>query len=129
MKVISSWIEGISAEKLDQSCNDDSQFLACVNSGPQERFHQSEKPVWACQHSKTGKRKQIEPDSPCYLPGMHPIDEILRWHNAIKRELIDIIEVAKKKQLSCEASDWCTSHIRLKFIADVCDFQRYCICW
>ena len=64
-------------------------------------------------------------DNAAGLTGIHPINEILHWHNAIKRELNEILEAAKKAQHSAEGSDLSTFHIRLQFIADICNFHRF----
>ncbi|CAI0553175.1 unnamed protein product [Linum tenue] len=78
----------------------------------------------ACESSANGKRKYMELSSNVVgstLP--HPIDEILLWHNAIKRELTDISEAAKKVQLSEDSSDLSAFNKRLQFIAEVCIFH------
>ena len=46
-----------------------------------------------------GRENNIKPDdNAAGLNGIHPINEILHWHNAIKRELNEILEAAKKAQ-------------------------------
>ncbi|CAN6451570.1 unnamed protein product [Victoria cruziana] len=69
---------------------------------------------------RTGKRKQSDDrdaGGPC------PIDEILHWHNAINRELKDIVEEARKIQLSGDFSDLSSFNEKMHFIADVCIFH------
>lgn len=58
----------------------------------------------------------------------HPINEILHWHNAIKQELEDIADEARKIELSGDFSDLTLFYERLQFIADVCIFHRYQSC-
>ncbi|CAI0454580.1 unnamed protein product [Linum tenue] len=79
---------------------------------------------YACEASGNGKRKYMELSSNVVGSTMpHPIDEILLWHNAIKRELTDISEAAKKVQLSEDSSDLSAFNKRLQFIAEVCIFH------
>ncbi|GJZ58562.1 hypothetical protein Tco_0614056, partial [Tanacetum coccineum] len=55
------------------------------------------------------------------------VDEILHWHKATKKELIDIAEAAKSIQLSGDFSDLSAFNKRLQFIAEVCIFHRVVI--
>ncbi|KAF2317795.1 hypothetical protein GH714_041109 [Hevea brasiliensis] len=50
-------------------------------------------------------------------------DEILLWHAAIRRELNDIAEAARKIQLHGDFSDLSAFNKRLQFIAEVCIFH------
>lgn len=116
----------IRTENLDQNFHDDSQFQDCLSCGPEKLSEQTDNKVWACQHSRNGKRKHIEKDHLAVgLTEIHPINEVLHWHNAIKKELNEILEVAKKIQHSPEASELSSFHIRLQFISDICNFHRY----
>ena len=88
--------------------------------------HETEKVNCACESSKTGKRKYLRSTSDgSDTSGVHPIDEILLWHNAIKRELSDIAEEARQIQLSGDFSNLTAFNGRLQFIAEVCIFHRY----
>lgn len=79
-----------------------------------------------CQSSKTCKRKRVELKSEhSSTVFLNPIDEMLLWHNAIKRELKDIAEAARRIQLSGDFSDLSAFNKRLQFIAEVCIFHRY----
>ncbi|KAJ3695692.1 hypothetical protein LUZ60_001069 [Juncus effusus] len=78
------------------------------------------------KHEKIGKRKHdeeseinISPISDEFLP----IDEILHWHKAIRKELNDISDEARKIQSSGDFSDLSSFNLRLQFIADVCIFH------
>ena len=81
------------------------------------------------------KRKNSEEDTTCACsssrpksldsPLDRPVDEILHWHKAIKKELIDIAEAARSIQLSGDFSDLSAFNKRLQFIAEVCIFHRY----
>ncbi|KAL6620645.1 hypothetical protein ACP70R_035784 [Stipagrostis hirtigluma subsp. patula] len=73
------------------------------------------------EHSKIGKRKCTESNN-SQLP-MHPIDEILCWHNAIRGELSDIVKETRRIQQSGDFSDISAFNTRLQFIADVCIFH------
>ncbi|KAF3339714.1 RING finger protein C2F3.16 [Carex littledalei] len=84
----------------------------------------------ACQdmcsfdYIKIGKRKHNE--SECSVSDCnetHPIDEILHWHRAIRQELTDIADEARKIQSLADFSDLPAFNLRLQFIADVCIFH------
>ncbi|KAE8662343.1 Zinc finger protein-related isoform 4 [Hibiscus syriacus] len=80
--------------------------------------------ICPCELSKAGKRKYLEPDNNLSeMDGTHPINEILLWHNAIKRELNEIAEEARKIQLSGNFIDLSIFNERLQFIAEVCIFH------
>lgn len=114
MKVVFSWMEGVKAS----ACRDKSKG----------QFQDSGKKVQcSCQSSKTYKRKRVELKSEHSGSMLNPIDEMLLWHNAIKRELNDIAEAAKKIQLSGDFSDFSAFNKRLQFIAEVCIFHRYVV--
>ncbi|KAL4362765.1 hypothetical protein GQ457_04G039080 [Hibiscus cannabinus] len=55
------------------------------------------------------------------MGGTHPINEILLWHNAIKRELNEMAEEARKIQLSGDFIDLSVFNERLQFIAEEID--------
>lgn len=80
----------------------------------------------AVKSSKSSKRKfgEVKLD-PADSVMIHPIDEILFWHNAIRRELIDIAEAARRLQFSGGFSDLSAFDKKLRFIAEVCIFHRY----
>ncbi|XP_065880980.1 zinc finger protein BRUTUS-like [Euphorbia lathyris] len=120
-QVIFAWMEGpkLSNRCMSMSCEVDSQ-----ESGPQAIVCQSEKTHCACESSRVGKRKYMELQ--CDLPNsdvLHPIDGILFWHAAIRRELTDIADAARKIQLSGDFSDLSAFNKRLQFIAEVCIFH------
>ncbi|XP_004299048.1 PREDICTED: uncharacterized protein LOC101308084 [Fragaria vesca subsp. vesca] len=109
-QVVFSWMEGVKAS----ACRDKSKG----------QFQDSGKKVQcSCQSSKTCKRKRVELKSEHSSSMLNPIDEMLLWHNAIKRELNDIAEAAKKIQLSGDFSDFSAFNKRLQFIAEVCIFH------
>ncbi|KAL6969877.1 hypothetical protein U1Q18_029591 [Sarracenia purpurea var. burkii] len=73
---------------------------------------------------RIGKRKYLELN--CDLEEStlaHPVDEILHWHKAIKKELNDIAEAARRIQLCGDFSDLSAFNKRLQFIAEVCIFH------
>ncbi|KAF3646143.1 putative chaperone protein dnaJ 15-like [Capsicum annuum] len=53
----------------------------------------------------------------------HPVDEILHWHKAIRKELNDITEAAREIKLRGDFSDLSAFNQRLQFIAEVCIFH------
>uniref|UniRef100_A0A7N0TKZ8 Zinc finger protein BRUTUS n=1 Tax=Kalanchoe fedtschenkoi TaxID=63787 RepID=A0A7N0TKZ8_KALFE len=78
----------------------------------------------ACENFKSNKRKY--PELLCEETNAirtHPIDEIVLWHNAIKRELIDLSVAAREIQVSGQFSDIWALNKRLQFIAEVCIFH------
>ncbi|KAI4331498.1 hypothetical protein MLD38_029683 [Melastoma candidum] len=77
-----------------------------------------------CELTKTGKRKSSDKDKAMLGSATsHPIDEILLWHNAIKKELLEISEEARKMQASGDFADLTSFNERLQFIAEVCIFH------
>uniref|UniRef100_A0A2C9VNG9 CHY-type domain-containing protein n=1 Tax=Manihot esculenta TaxID=3983 RepID=A0A2C9VNG9_MANES len=121
-QVIFAWMDGAKLS-VCTSCQDESK--ACYqDSGPPILICQSEKTHCACESSRLGKRKYMELSSdPANSTMFHPIDEILLWHAAIRRELNDIAEAARKIQLSGDFSDLSAFNKRLQFIAEVCIFH------
>ncbi|KAK3440483.1 hypothetical protein EUGRSUZ_B00741 [Eucalyptus grandis] len=77
----------------------------------------------ACDSSKAGKRKYSESIAFSDSTSSHPIDEILLWHSAIKRELLEIAEEARKIQVCGDFMDLSSFNERLQFIAEVCIFH------
>ncbi|KAH7516505.1 hypothetical protein FEM48_Zijuj10G0142300 [Ziziphus jujuba var. spinosa] len=122
-QVVFAWMEGVKMTDRHITSKDGSKVL-CQDSGPSTSVSRIEKEHCACLSSKTNKRKYTEQN--CDLSGSIvscPIDEILLWHNAIKRELHEIVEAARKIQLSGDFSDLSVFNKRLHFIAEVCIFH------
>ncbi|GMJ10846.1 BRUTUS, embryo defective 2454 [Hibiscus trionum] len=114
-QVIFTWMEGGNGADLSGKCQLDSA------DGISQSLDSRTCP---CELSKTGKRKCLEPDSNLSeMDGTHPINEILLWHNAIKRELNEIAEEARKIQLSGDFINLSVFNERLQFIAEVCIFH------
>lgn len=111
-KVVFAWMEGAKVSEFKNNSN--GQFQDSAKKGQ-----------CACQSSKTCKRKRVEikSDNSSTIVS-NPIDEILLWHNAIKRELNDIVEASRRIQLSGDFSDLSAFNKRLQFIAEVCIFHR-----
>ncbi|KAF3628022.1 putative HBS1-like protein-like [Capsicum annuum] len=74
-----------------------------------------------CESSSPGKRK-FGGDT-CDIDSGNPIDEVLHWHNAIKRELDEIAAEARRIELAGELSNLAPFNARLQFIAEVCIFH------
>ncbi|KAK6252682.1 hypothetical protein QUC31_014402 [Theobroma cacao] len=122
-QVVFTWMEGVKMAGKCKSCKDDSE-ARCEASGTSVLLSQIESGHCACESSKSGKRKYMElSSSPKDSTLSCPIDEIMLWHNAIRRELNDIAESAKKIQLSGDFSDLSGFNKRLQFIAEVCIFH------
>ncbi|XP_058088367.1 zinc finger protein BRUTUS-like isoform X2 [Magnolia sinica] len=123
-QVIFTWMERRNTASIGRSCDGDSQIQCCIDSEAGKLRDQTKKGHCACESSKFGKRKQV--DSDCNTAasiGGQPINEILHWHSAIRRELKDIAEEARKIQLSGDFSDLSAFNERLQFIAEVCIFH------
>ncbi|KAK8470487.1 hypothetical protein PHAVU_004G156022 [Phaseolus vulgaris] len=120
-KVIFTWMEGRSrANNTVENCVDHSQVRCSRNPST----HQNGKIKCVCEPTATGKRKY----STCIIDvsdtmTTHPIDEILFWHNAIKKELNEIAAQTRKIQLSGDFTNLSAFNERLQFIAEVCIFH------
>ncbi|KAF7819891.1 zinc finger protein BRUTUS-like isoform X1 [Senna tora] len=119
-KVIFGWLEGKSGAITVESSVDQSQVQGCHRP----LTHQIEKVNCACESTTTGKRKYSESSLDVSdTAGTHPIDEILLWHNAIKKELSEIAVETRKIQLSGDFTNLSAFNERLQFIAEVCIFH------
>ncbi|WJX54320.1 hypothetical protein P8452_40218 [Trifolium repens] len=119
-KVVFTWMEGRSSVNTIQSSAVHSQ-VQCYSS---PLTHQVGRVNCVCESTTTGKRKH----SGSMLDvsdatRTHPIDEILLWHNAIKKELSEIAVETRRIQHSGDFTDISAFNDRLQFIADVCIFH------
>ncbi|XP_035543004.1 zinc finger protein BRUTUS-like [Juglans regia] len=122
-EVVFTWMEGKSSPNTVESYVD-KLHLRCVDSSSSTVTHQMEKVNCACEFTRTGKRKYLESGNDVLeTSGSHPINEILLWHNAIKRELNEIAEKARKIQVSGDFTNLSAFNARLQFIAEVCIFH------
>ncbi|KAG6707158.1 hypothetical protein I3842_06G018200 [Carya illinoinensis] len=122
-QVVFAWIEGETVSEMRKSCKDDLK-VRCQDSRTSTFISQTEQGHGACKSLNTSKRKYMQLNLDHTKPSMyHPIDEILLWHNAIKRELNDIAKVARTIQISGKFSDLLAFNKRLQFIAEVCIFH------
>ncbi|KAF6165660.1 hypothetical protein GIB67_012557 [Kingdonia uniflora] len=121
-QVIFTWMEGKGVSNRHKRSAESSNFQCCKSSGDCSLVKQTVKGQCACEPSKNGKRKHLNCDITDKV-GAYPINEILNWHNAIKKELSDIAEEARKIQLSGDFSDLSAFNERLQFIAEVCIFH------
>lgn len=116
MKIIFTWMDG---EKLDNKCE------SCI---PQSELKSSSHYEASTSICSTASSKILLSD--CFSANStldRPLNELLHWHKAIKRELNDIAETAKTILLSGDFSDMSTYNKRLQFIAEVCIFHRYAL--
>jgi zinc finger-like protein len=114
-----AWIGGKAVRTVAQDLDIPCSKGSCGN---EDISGHTDKNRCSHEHSKVGKRKYAE-SSHCQL-AVHPIDEILWWHNAIRKELSDIVEETRRIQQSGDFSNISTFNARLRFIADVCIFHR-----
>ncbi|KAL5726400.1 hypothetical protein ACHQM5_009446 [Ranunculus cassubicifolius] len=123
-QVIFTWMEGKPVSE-DHRRGNGYLFGSCKDSASDNLVKQTEKErcACACVSSKVGKRKHQESNCDAIDVGTHPINEILHWHMAIRRELHDIADKARKIQLCGDFSDISAFNERLQFIAEVCIFH------
>ncbi|CAL5419202.1 unnamed protein product [Camellia sinensis] len=122
-QVIFTWMDGVKTNDKHKSC-EGSKDQSSPDSDAITLNSSAMKAHCACESSRTGKRKCVEPN--CNLEEStlsRPVDEILHWHKAIKRELNDIAEAARRIQLAGDFSDLSAFNKRLQFIAEVCIFH------
>ncbi|XP_059638509.1 zinc finger protein BRUTUS-like isoform X2 [Cornus florida] len=123
-QVISTWMNDRNSTSSVISCEDSPQIWCSTDSNASTSTYETEEVNCACESLKTGKRKYLGLRSDVTdATGLHPINEILHWHNAIKRELNDIAKEARKIQLSGDFFNLSAFNVRLEFIADVCIFH------
>ncbi|KAH8491823.1 hypothetical protein H0E87_021430 [Populus deltoides] len=123
-QVIFTWMEGKKSTDAVESYVDNHEVLSQKDSPTSMLILELDKEKCTCKKSKTGKRKYLEPSNEdSDTMETHPIDEILLWHNAIKRELNEIADEAKKIQSSGDFTNLSAFDERLQFIAEVCIFH------
>ncbi|KAJ9554122.1 hypothetical protein OSB04_018167 [Centaurea solstitialis] len=124
-QIIFTWMDGTNVFKKRKNSEDDAKYQCSPNHGGSPLICQSEERHCACSSSRAKKRESFlrsicdSMDSPLD----RPVDEILHWHKAIKKELLDIADAARKIQLSGDFSDISAFNKRLQFIAEVCIFH------
>ncbi|KAF4400862.1 hypothetical protein G4B88_004405 [Cannabis sativa] len=118
-QVIFTWMEGRTSNSMINKHLDDSQIQCCSDSGSKKFGDRIDEVDCACV-CRTGKRKSMDVSD---TSGMHPINEILLWHKAIKRELNEIAKEARKIQCSGNFTNLSAFNDRLQFIAEVCIFH------
>ncbi|XP_030545801.1 zinc finger protein BRUTUS-like isoform X1 [Rhodamnia argentea] len=124
-QVIFSWIEGVKMHDSSKSNGNSSYYVPSLQVCESNSLSNlAENDDCAVKSSKSGKRKfgEVKLD-PADSVMIHPIDEILFWHNAIRRELNDIAEAARRLQFSEGFSDLSAFNKKLRFIAEVCIFH------
>ncbi|VAH63071.1 unnamed protein product [Triticum turgidum subsp. durum] len=119
-QVVFTWIEGKATREVAQSVvSDNLERSHCCKDA--SFVNQAEKLIYPLEQSKVGHIKYTESND-CQAD-RHPIDEILYWHNAIRKELNDIAEETRRMQQSGDFADISAFNARLQFIADVCIFH------
>ncbi|XP_021749708.1 zinc finger protein BRUTUS-like [Chenopodium quinoa] len=121
-KVIFTWMDGPKMDEL--RVNGGSTVQCCIDSKTCASLGQAQGSSCACESSQAGKRKRIKLSSSIADSDLSsPIDEILLWHKAINRELLEIAEAARKLQINDASSDLIAFNERLHFITEVCIFH------
>ncbi|VAH78893.1 unnamed protein product [Triticum turgidum subsp. durum] len=119
-QVVFTWIEGKATREVTQSVvSDNLERSHCCKDA--SFVNQAEKLIYPLEQSKVGHIKHTESNDG--QADRHPIDEILYWHNAIRKELNDIAEETRRMQQSGDFADISAFNARLQFIADVCIFH------
>ncbi|KAL5748875.1 hypothetical protein ACOSP7_025918 [Xanthoceras sorbifolium] len=123
-QVIFTWMEGRNGADTVESCIDNSEVQCSLDSTSSRLIQKMDTVKCVCESSKTGKRKHLELSNDALsTTALNPIKEILLWHNAIKRELSEIAEEARKIQLSGDFTNLSAFNERLQFIAEVCIYH------
>ncbi|KAL0538735.1 hypothetical protein IC582_022892 [Cucumis melo] len=124
-KIIFSWMEGAKTADADQSLYDDNLEFQCLGSQVHDLICMPEKGSDTSESSRIGKRKYVEQSNFTYstVSDACPINEILYWHNAIRKELNCIAEAARNLPLSSDFSELSALKERLQFITEVCIFH------
>ncbi|KAL5228336.1 hypothetical protein ABZP36_016601 [Zizania latifolia] len=119
-QVVFAWIEGKAMGKVTQSSIGSNLEASCDCKDPSS-IDQADNHI--CSHEESQVRNKKYAESIDGQVDRHPIDEILYWHNAIRKELNDITEETRRMQQSGDFSDISDFNARLQFIADVCIFH------
>lgn len=114
MKVVFTWFEGKATKEVAESFADGNSAGDVQDQG--------EKHICSHKGSELGSRNCAESNDG--QVSMHPIDDILHWHNSIRMDMHDIAEETRKVQQSGDFSDISAFNERLQFIADVCIYHR-----
>ncbi|XP_065860744.1 zinc finger protein BRUTUS isoform X2 [Euphorbia lathyris] len=122
-QIVFTWMERRYEAKEVDIRADNPKDLPSVNSTARTITCGLDYTTCVCEQYKIGKRKWLESSNDASDIGTHPINEILLWHNAIKRELNELAEEARKIKLSGDFTNLSAFDDRLHFIAEVCIFH------
>ncbi|CAK9149304.1 unnamed protein product [Ilex paraguariensis] len=123
-QVIFTWMDGTKINNKRKSCEDGCERQSYLDNGVSPLRSPIKKGHCACGSSRAGKRVCGELNCDLAESNLNrPVDEILHWHKAIKRELNDIAEAARGIELSGDFSHLSAFNKRLQFIAEVCIFH------
>ncbi|GFS30555.1 zinc finger protein-like protein [Actinidia rufa] len=124
-QVIFTWMDGVKTNVKKKSCENDFKPQRSAEAEGSTLSIPTEKALCACESSTTGKRKYLELNFDLEESTLsRPLDELLlHWHKAIKKELHDIAEAARRIQFCGDFSDLSAFNKRLQFIAEVCIFH------
>ncbi|GAB4840321.1 hypothetical protein Ancab_021088 [Ancistrocladus abbreviatus] len=121
-QVIFTWMDAVKSNTRHKS-GDCTTIHGLLDDKANDFLKHTNKASCPCECSHAGKRKHAELGVVVNLGLTCPIDEILHWHKAIKRELDDIAKAARKIQLDGDFSNLSRFNKRLHFIAEVCIFH------
>ncbi|OIT05344.1 PREDICTED: zinc finger protein BRUTUS [Nicotiana attenuata] len=122
-QVIFTWMEGGKCVTAVSGHDIDAELECSMDFNSVTVSCASGKVKCACESSSTGKRKFGLKGDTCDTDHGNPIDEVLHWHNAIKRELDEIAAEARRIELAGEFSNLAPFYVKLQFIAEVCIFH------
>ncbi|KAL9166519.1 hypothetical protein ABFS82_05G035100 [Erythranthe guttata] len=114
-QIIFTWMDGLKICNKRKCYEDDPRSRS--SGSPNEYGHRS------CESSQNSDG-DIRSDCGATTSSLYfPIDDILLWHKAIEKELIDIAEAARNIKFNEDFSDLSAFNRRLQFIAEVCIFH------
>ncbi|WCJ21936.1 zinc finger protein-related [Euphorbia peplus] len=122
-QIVFTWMEKRDDAKEVDVCADNPKDITSMDSSASTITCELDYMKCGCEQYKIGKRKWLESGNDASDMGTHPINEILLWHNAIKSELNELAEEARKIRLSGDFTNLSAFDDRLHFIAEVCIFH------
>ncbi|XP_047940642.1 zinc finger protein BRUTUS-like [Salvia hispanica] len=106
-QVIFNWMDGVKICNKRKRSEDDPRLSSSSHASP-----------------STNERDLLPSDCTATRSlQYHPVDDILHWHKAIQKELIDIADAARSIKFTGDFSDLSAFNRRLQFIAEVCIFH------
>uniref|UniRef100_A0A7N0RBR3 Zinc finger protein n=1 Tax=Kalanchoe fedtschenkoi TaxID=63787 RepID=A0A7N0RBR3_KALFE len=125
-QVFFTWMNGKSYPNNSGDGDDKCPLKGCIDyeSTASTTVSSLDEIKCSCNYSNHGKRKYLDSGGDIKdTSEVHPINEILFWHDAIRKELSAIAEEARKIASSVDYSHLTTFNERFQFVAQVCVFH------